>query len=123
MIYFLINRLKPLEMPWLSSEFSTEPKTFTLTSRAPTSVLLYPHNQGQLRSIVIEKNPNEPFNVLSLYGQMMERMLTEEKKDFQSKLFSSINSKSSSSPSSHSFLSQSNNESYAHVMVRRKRID
>jgi len=125
MIYFIVNRMKPLEMPWLSSEFSSEPKSFTMTSRGPASVLLYPHNEGEIRSIIIEKNVNEPVNVLSFYGQIMERMLTENKEDFQKKLFD-INHKMppspltfSHSPPSPPSTSLSSIENYSYTMVRK----
>lgn len=80
-IYFVLSRMRPLNLDCLSAPFAEEPRTFTALTRAPTAVLLRPHGP-HLRSIVVEKG-DEPENVLQKLGQVMERLLTEPKDNFR----------------------------------------
>lgn len=86
-IYFVLSRMKPLNLECLSAAFSEEPKTYTVLTRSPCAVLLRPHGPN-LRSIVVEK-VEEPETVLQAMGQVMERLLTEPKDNFARMLKSS----------------------------------
>ena len=86
-IYFVLSKMKPLNLDCLSSAFSEEPRTYTVLTRSPCSVILRPHGPN-LRSIVVEK-VDEPENVLQSLGQVMERLLTEPKDNFLRMLKSS----------------------------------
>lgn len=79
-IYYLLSKLRPLNLSFLSADFADEPRTFTVFSRAPAAVILQPHGRG-LRSIVVEKT-SEKENVLMRMGHVLEKLLTTEKKDF-----------------------------------------
>lgn len=80
-IYFVLSRMKLLNLDCLSTPFAEEPKTFTALTRSPSTVLLRPHGPN-LRSIVVEKI-DEQENVLQKLGQVMERLLTEPKENFE----------------------------------------
>lgn len=82
LIYFVLTRMKGLNLDCLSQSFSDEPRTFTLLSRSPSSVILRPHS-STLRSIVIDKGPVvERENILMKMGNVMERLLTEPKEEY-----------------------------------------
>lgn len=89
--YFLITRHKHLNLsPFISQLFQEEPRTHTILSRSPISIILKYHPQG-IRSVVTEKltGTDQDRNILSLLGQSMERLLTHSKEDFQRMLVSS----------------------------------
>lgn len=83
MIYFVLSRMKPLNLEILSEAFVDEPRTFTLLSRSPTAVILRPHGEDRrIRSIVVEKPLDSGENILTRLGMLMERLLTESKESF-----------------------------------------
>lgn len=87
LIYFVLSKMKPLNLDCLSQAFSEEPRSFTLLTRSPAAVLVRPHRVN-LRSIVVEK-VEEPENILQQLGQVMERLLTEPKDNFAKMLLGS----------------------------------
>lgn len=89
--YFLITRHKHLNIsPFVSQLFQEEPRTHTILSRSPVSIILKYHPQG-IRSVITEKltKTDQDRNILSLLGQSMERLLTHSKEDFQRMLLNS----------------------------------
>ena len=84
-IHHLLTKMQPLNLSNLSAAFVDEPRTFTVLSRSPSAVILKPHRNGKIRSIVVEKL-GDPDNVLQHMGQVMERLLTESKENFRKML-------------------------------------
>lgn len=74
MVYYVISHMRQLNLGLLSAAFAEESRSFTVMTRAPTSVILRPHGDG-IRSVVAEKIDSVD-NVLSHLGQSLERLLT-----------------------------------------------
>lgn len=108
-IYYVLTKMKPLNLDCLSQVFADEPRTFTMLTRSPVAVLLRPHGPN-LRSIVVEK-VEEQQTVLMQLGQVLERLLTEPKDNFLRML------KASSERPQYR-----DNEAYAYTVVRNHRI-
>lgn len=91
--YFLISRLKPMNLSnRFTGEFEDEPQTFTQMCRSPVGVHLRPHNFNEagvmVRSLVTEKSikEDEKPTVLMQLGNVMEKLLTHSKSEFESML-------------------------------------
>ena len=104
--YFLITRHKHLNIsPFVSQVFHEEPRTHTILSRSPISIILKHHPRG-IRSVVTEKLAGErEQNILSLLGQSMERLLTHPKEDFQRMLLGSTEALDRDGPESYIYTS------------------
>lgn len=83
--YFLISRLKAMNLSSrFTGDFEYEPQTFTQMCRSPVGVHLRPHSHG-VRSLVTEKKEEieEKPNVLMQLGNVLEKLLTHTKGDFE----------------------------------------
>ena len=75
-----------------TGEFEDEPQTFTQMCRSPVGVHLRPHNLNEaglmVRSLVTEKalKEDEKPTVLMQLGNILEKLLTHSKADFESML-------------------------------------
>lgn len=106
-LYFLITRHKHLNIsPFVSQSFHEEPRTHTILSRSPVSIILKHHPEG-IRSVVTEKltKADQEQNILSLLGQSMERLLTHSKEDFQRMLLTSARPLTKATPESYIYTS------------------
>lgn len=86
--YFLLGRLKPMNLSnRFTGEFEDEPQTFTQMCRSPVGVHLRPHQLGDtlVRSLVTEKQTkeDEKTNVLMHLGNVMEKLMTHSKNEFE----------------------------------------
>ena len=85
--YFLISRLKPMNLSSrFTGPFEDEPQTFTQLCRSPVGVHLRPHRllkDTSIRSLVTEKASKEEPNILMQLGNVMEKLLTNTKGDFE----------------------------------------
>ena len=92
--YFLISKLKPMNLSSrFTGEFEDEPQTFTQMCRSPVGVLLRPHQMSSngpfIRSLVTEKavkEEDEKPTILMQLGNVMEKLLTHNKSDFEGML-------------------------------------
>lgn len=91
--YFLISRLKPMNLSSrFTGEFEDEPQTFTQMCRSPVGVHLRPHSLNDsgivVRSLVTEKATKEEDKptVLMQLGNVIEKLLTHSKSDFEGML-------------------------------------
>jgi len=97
-LYFLISRLKGMNLSSrFTGNFDDEPQTFTQMSRAPIGMLLRPHHNVQkgviIRSVVTEKTApeDEKPNVLMQLGNVLEKLLTHSRQDFEHMLKGAYN--------------------------------
>lgn len=82
-LYFLLNQNKSLNLDHLTQSFENDPRSHTLTTRSPTSIILTPHDGGRTASLMVEKVENQFSSpILSQMGQLMEKMLTTSPKEF-----------------------------------------
>ncbi len=86
--YFLISALRPMNLSSrFTGAFEEEPHTFTQMCRAPVGVNLRPHsvNGRMVRSLVAEKtaDADEKPTILMQLGNVMEKLLTHSKSDFE----------------------------------------
>lgn len=86
--YFLLGRLKPMNLSRrFTGDFEDEPQTFTQMCRSPVGVHLRPHQLGDsfVRSLVTEKQTKEDEkpNVLMHLGNVMEKLMTHSKSEFE----------------------------------------
>lgn len=95
--YFLISKLKPMNLSSrFTGEFEDEPQTFTQMCRSPVGVHVRPHSLGEtlVRSLVTEKADKEDEikpNILMHLGNILEKLLTNTKNDFERMLKGSSN--------------------------------
>lgn len=86
--YFLLSRLKPMNLSSrFTGDFEDEPQTFTQMVRSPVGVHLRPHildGVTSIRSLVTEKKETEEKpNILMQLGNVLEKLLTNTKGDFE----------------------------------------
>lgn len=94
--YFLISGLKAMNLSSrFTGGFEDEPQTFTQMCRSPTGVHLRPHRLtnseggtgGLIRSLVTEKaSVKEEPTILMQLGNVMEKLLTHSKNEFEGML-------------------------------------
>lgn len=89
--YFLLGRLKPMNLSnRFTGGFEDEPQTFTQICRSPVGVHLRPHKLGEayVRSLVTEKptKEDEKPNILMQLGNVMEKLMTHSKSEFEGML-------------------------------------
>jgi hypothetical protein len=113
--YFLISRLKPMNLSnRFTGEFEDEPQTFTQMCRSPVGVHLRPHNLNEsgvmIRSVVTEKSikEDEKPTVLMQLGNVMEKLLTHSKTDFESMLKGTLKPFLSKAEETYNYLQTSN---------------
>lgn len=93
-----------------TGEFEDEPQTFTQLSRSPVGVHLRPHSQNEfgriVRSIVTEKPQKEDDKptVLMQLGNVIEKLLTHSKTEFESMLKGASNPYQPKSEETYNYL-------------------
>jgi hypothetical protein len=98
-----------------TGEFEDEPQTFTQMCRSPVGVHLRPHRLSPrgpiIRSLVTEKAIKEEEdkpNILMQLGNVMEKLLTHPKSDFEGMLRGASNPFKPKSEETYNYLQVSN---------------